>query len=77
MKYKLYSEVTSNEAPITKSMAEKIAGSGLLYDDLQHLYANHGKKALIAVLSKPPSTSDNDKPRVTKTKNFSLNFAAF
>ena len=66
MKYKLYSEVSSNEAPITKSMAEKIVGSGLSYDDLQHLYANHGKKALIAVLSKPPSTSDNDKPRVTK-----------
>ena len=67
MKYKLYSEVSSNEAPITKSLAEKIAFSGLSYDDLQHLYANHGKKALIAVLPKPPSTSDNDKPRVTKT----------
>ena len=40
--------------------------SGLLYDDLQHLHANQSKKALIAVLSKPPSTSDNDKPRMKK-----------
>ena len=67
MKHKLYSEVTSNETPITKSMAEKIAGSGLSYEDLQHLYTNHGKKGLIAVLSKPPTTSENNKPRVTKT----------
>ena len=67
MKNKLYSEVSSDEAPITKSMAEKIAGSGLSYDDLQNLYTNHGKKGLIAVRSKPATTSNSNKPRVTKT----------
>jgi hypothetical protein len=37
MRCKLYSEVSSDQAPINKSMAEKIAGSGLSYDDPIHL----------------------------------------
>ncbi len=57
MKYKLYSDVNSDQAPITKSMAEKIAGSGLSYDDLKKLFVHHGKKGLIAVLSKPSTIS--------------------
>ena len=67
MKYKLYSDAASNRAPITKSMAEKIAGSGLSYHDLKQLYIKHGKKALITVLSKPPTASQTNKPRVTRT----------
>jgi DNA polymerase III epsilon subunit-like protein len=67
MKYKLYSDVNSDQAPITKSMAEKIAGSGLSYDDLKTLFVHHGKKGLIAVLSKPSTISSEKKPRVTKT----------
>ena len=67
MKFKLYSEVRSDQAPITKSMAEKIAGSGLSYADLEKLFEQHGRKALVAVLSKPPTVSRNNKPRVTKT----------
>ena len=67
MKYKLYSEAASDRAPITKSMAEKIAGSGLSYHDLKQLYIKHGKKALITVLSKPPTASQTNKPRVTRT----------
>jgi hypothetical protein len=63
---KLYSEVSSDQAPITKSMAEKIAGSGLSYDDLMQLFVKHDRKAMITVLSKPPTTSKNNKPRVTK-----------
>ena len=67
MKYKLYSEAASDQAPITKSMAEKIAGSGLSYHDLKELFVKHGKKALITVLSKPPTASQTNKPRVTQT----------
>ena len=67
MKYKLYSEAASDRAPITKSMAEKIAGSGLSYHDLKQLYIKHSKKALITVLSKPPTASQTNKPRVTRT----------
>ena len=66
MKFKLYSEVRSDQAPITKSMAENIAGSGLSYADLEKLFEQHGRKALVAVLSKPPTVSRNNKP-VTKT----------
>lgn len=67
MKYKLYSEAASDQAPITKSMGEKIAGSGLSYHDLKQLFVEHGKKALITVLSKPPTASQTTKPRVTRT----------
>ena len=68
MKNKLYSDDGFFQAAISKDMAEKIAGSGLSYADLQNLYTNHGRNALIAVLSKPPTTSNNRKPRVTKDK---------
>jgi uncharacterized NAD(P)/FAD-binding protein YdhS len=43
-------------------MAEKIAGSGLSYADLMQLFVKHGRKALITVLSKPPTTSQKNKP---------------
>ena len=67
MKYKLYSEAASDRAPITKSVAEKIAGSGLSYHDLKQLYIKHGKKSMITVLSKLPTASQTNKPRVTQT----------
>ncbi|XP_046842972.1 uncharacterized protein LOC124437009 [Xenia sp. Carnegie-2017] len=68
MKYQLYSGDNFFQAPISYSMAKKNAGSGLSYSDLQNLYTNHGRAGLIAVLSKPPTTSNNRKPRVTKNK---------
>ena len=67
MKYKLHSEAASDQAPITKCMAEKIAGSGLSYNDLKQLLVEHGKKALITVFLKPPTASETTKPRVTRT----------
>jgi hypothetical protein len=57
-----------NHGAISKSMAEKIAGSGLYFDDLQNVFAEFGKKGLFNLLSKPPTTHKQlPKPRVTKT----------
>ncbi len=59
MKYKLYSDVNSDQAPITKSMAEKIAGSGLSHDDLKKLFVHHGKKGLtLCYQSRPPKNQE-------------------
>ena len=44
-----------NDGAITKSIAEKIAGSGLAYEDLKNLYNRYGKEGVIAILSRPPS----------------------
>ena len=64
--FKLYNP--AGDGDITKSMAEKIAGSGLSYDDLAKLFANFGRNGLIAILSKPPTANrETDRPRVTKT----------
>ena len=64
MEYKLYN--ATGDGVITKSMAEKIAGSGLTYDDLLKLFKEYGKTGLISILSKPPSINGK-RPRVTKT----------
>ena len=49
-------------------MAQNIADSGLSYDDLHKLYSTFGKRALVAILSNPPTTSSARTPRVTRTK---------
>lgn len=64
MKYKLYNP--TGDGVVTKSMAEKIAGSGLTYNDLSKLFKDFGTPGLISILSKPP-TKDQKGPRVTKT----------
>lgn len=53
--------------PVTKCIAEKIAGSGLCYDDLRNVFTTFGEMSLVAILSLPPSTSKSKVPRVTKT----------
>jgi len=47
-------------------MVEKIYGSGLAFEDLKTVYRKFGK-GLIAILSKPPSSSASPSPRVTTT----------
>ena len=56
-----------NDGAITKSIAEKIAGSGLAYEDLKNVYSRYGKKGVIAILSRPPSCAKSTSPRVTRT----------
>ena len=53
---------------LTKNIAEKIAGAGLTYKDLNEVYIKYGKDGLIAILSKPPSNSSLSSPRVTRTR---------
>ena len=56
-----------NDGAITKSIAEKIAGSGLAYEDLKNVYSRYGKEGVIAILSRPPSCATSRSPRVTRT----------
>jgi hypothetical protein len=56
MEYKLYNP-TGDEV-ITKSMAEKIAGSALMYDDLSKLFKDFGKLGLISMPLKPPTKNE-------------------
>ncbi|XP_068700225.1 uncharacterized protein [Montipora foliosa] len=56
-----------NDGAITKSIAEKIAGSGLAYEDLKNMYNRYGKEGVIAILSRPPSCATSTSPRVTRT----------
>ena len=59
-------------------MAQKIAGSGLSYDDLFTLYSKFGKAGVIAVLSMEPTTShENKQIRVTKNKKVLANIVAY
>ena len=58
----------TDTGPIKRSMAQNIAESGLSYDDLHKLYTTFGKRALVAILSNPPTTSSARTPRVTRTK---------
>ena len=60
---------TDASFPVKQQIVEKIAGSGLSYQDLRNIIDKFGEKALIGVLSLPPSTSspENKSPRVTKT----------
>jgi hypothetical protein len=53
MEYKLYNP--TGDGVITNSMAEKIEGSGLTYDDLSKLFKDFGKPGLISIVSKPPT----------------------
>ncbi|XP_068701266.1 uncharacterized protein [Montipora foliosa] len=59
---------TSDTGPIKRSMALNIADSGLSYDDIYKLYTTFGKRALVAILSNPPTSSSAKAPRVTRTK---------
>ncbi|XP_078380315.1 uncharacterized protein LOC144663289 [Oculina patagonica] len=51
---------------IKESLIQKIAESGLSYEDLQHLYTHGGKEALVAVLSRAPTGAIRSTPRGTK-----------
>ena len=42
----------TNKGPLTKNMVEKIAGSGLTYEDLKKMYIKYGEVGLIAILFK-------------------------
>ena len=64
MEYQLYNPI--GDGVITKSMAEEIAGSGLMYTDLSKLFKDFGTPGLISILSRPP-TKDKKRSRVTKT----------
>ena len=64
---KMFNECNDNGA-ITRSMAQKIAGSGLSYDDLRKLYSTFGKRGIVAILTNPPSSSSSKTPRVTRTR---------
>ena len=48
-------------------MAEKIAGSGLSYNDLERLFRQFGTEELIAILLRPLTSSSSPTPRVTRT----------
>ena len=68
---KLYDPATNN-GPLTKNMVEKVAGSGLTYEDLRKLYTKYGEEGPLAILSKPPCGSNMSSPRVTRTNEFWL-----
>ena len=55
-------------SPITHGMAQKLAGSGLSYDNLMILYRKYGTTGIVAVLSMAPTTCHDGRPRVTKNK---------
>ena len=59
---------SDENGPITKSMAQNIAGSGLSYDDLRKLYTTSAKRGIVAILSNPPSISSSKIPRVIRTR---------
>ena len=65
----LYDRNKSKEI-ITKSMANKIAASGMTYQHLLNLFRQAGTEGLIAVLSMPPSSAGriSGKPRVTRNR---------
>ena len=52
---------------LKKNIVEKISGSGLAFEDLKTVYNKFGKEGLIAILSKPPTSSPSTSPRVTTT----------
>ena len=58
---------TNAEFPIKQQIAEKIAGSGISYQDLKNVFETFGAKGLVGVLSLPPSSATSKAPRVTKT----------
>ena len=56
----------SDHGLVKLSLIQKIAESGLSYQDLQHLYSRGGKEALVAVLSRAPTEAIRSTPRGTK-----------
>ena len=60
------------DGPIKQNIAEKIAGSGLEYDDLKKLYQRYERKGLVCILTKPPSSLRSSAPRVTRTARIVL-----
>ena len=58
---------TNAEFPIKQQIAEKIAGSGISYRDLQNVFEKFGAKGLVGVSSLLPSSTTRKAPRVTKT----------
>ena len=58
---------TNAEFPIKQQIAEKIAGTGMSYQDLQNVFEKFGVKGLVGILSQPPSSATCKAPRVTKT----------
>ena len=63
----LYDPV-NDKGIIKKAMANKIAGSGIAYQDLHGLFRQAGRKGVIAILSMPPSTVRSTKPRITRNR---------
>ena len=53
--------------PIKQSIAEKIAGSALKYEDLNNLYQRFGQKSLVCILTRPSLSSRASLLRVTNT----------
>ena len=58
---------TNAEFPIKQQIAEKIAGSGISYQDLKNVFQKFGAKGLVGVLSLTPSLATSKAPLVTKT----------
>ena len=58
---------TNTEFPIKQQMTEKIAGSGIPYQDLRNVFEKFGVKGLVGALSLPPSSYTSKTPRVAKT----------
>ena len=64
-RYKLYHPQT-DDGPVKQRVIQKIAESGLAYQDLENLFSTTGKEGLVAVLSKAPTTSKSTRsPRGT------------
>ena len=60
------------DSPVKQNIAEKMAGSGLQYEDLKNLFKRFGRKGLVCVLSKPPLSARSSAPRVTRTTRIVL-----
>ena len=60
----LYDE--TEQSVVTKSLAKKLADSGLTMSDLRKLYTSAGPRGIAALLSHPPSSSEGKSPRGTK-----------
>ena len=56
----------SDNSIIKKSLAKKLADSGLSFSDLRKLYSSTGPRGVAALLANPPSTSKGKSPRGTK-----------
>ena len=62
------------DSPVKQNIAEKMAGSGLEYEDLKNLFNRFGRKGLVCILSQPPLSARPSAPRVTRTKRNSETF---